>query len=363
LLNKIYCNTPAIFLAHGYVGEMLGKTINGVLMHSELFDVVALVDRNRVGQDTGKICPGVTKKVPIYATVEDAITHQPQVMILVGDPGEENMAEIKFCTEKGLDVINSSFTFLKNFPDLVSLANKRGARLIDLRNIQRKFRDVDGGILNIKAKVVFVTGTDCGLGKRTATYELVNEAKRRGINAGFAATGQTGLMIGCDGGIIFDAITAQFLAGSVEELIVDLNKKNFELIFLEGQGSVMHFGTSCVITLLHASNPHAIVAVHDPQRVMHAGYPDSPIFKMCELEREIEIIEKLSLPGGNKFKVTALATIGKENIRTLEKISDLPVADTRQPGGAGILLDAVLKHLQKEYRWRPQNLRKVLDAN
>jgi uncharacterized NAD-dependent epimerase/dehydratase family protein len=363
MLDEIYKNTPAVFLAHGYVGELLGKTVHGVLMHSKLFDVVALVDRNKVGQDTSKICPGVTKRVPVYATIEEAITHQPQVMILMGNPVEENMAEIKFCLEKGLDVINSSFTFLKNFPDLVTLANERGIRLIDLRDVQKKFREADGSILNIKAKVVYLMGTDCGLGKRTAAFELVKEAKKRGIKTAFAATGQTGMMIGCDGSIIFDAVATNFAAGAVEELLVNIDRKGFDLIFLEGQASIMHFSYSSSIALLHGGNPHAIVLVHDPTRKIHSKMADSPIFKMCELEREIGIIENLSLPGGNTFKVVALATIGEENIRTLEIVSDLPVADARQPGGAGILLDAVLKHLEKEYRWRPQNLGKVIDAN
>lgn len=363
MINRIYKNTPAIFLAHGYVGEMLGKTVNGVLMHSELFDVVALVDRNKVGQDTSEICPGVTKKVPIYSCIKETLKYKPQVMILMGDPGENNMEEIKYCLDNGLDVINSSFTFLKDYPLLEKLAKKRGVRLIDLRNLQRNTRDVVGSILNIKARVVFVTGTDCGLGKRTATYELVKEARRRGIKTAFAATGQTGIMIGCDAGIIFDAITAQFLAGSVEEMIVNLDNNGFELIFLEGQGSIIHFGTSCVIALLHASNPHAIIVVHDPQREMHAGYPDLPIFKICELNREIDIVESLWLPGGNKYKVVGLATIGKDNIKVLKKISDLPVADARQPGGAGILLDAVLEHLQSVYHWQPETQRSLLHAN
>jgi uncharacterized NAD-dependent epimerase/dehydratase family protein len=208
-------------------------------------------------------------------------------------------------------------------------------------------------MVNINAKVVFVSGTDCGLGKRTAAFELTQEARRRGINAAFAATGQTGLMIGCDGGIILDAILNEHCAGAVEELIVKIDKKGFELIFLEGQASLMHFGGSNSIVLLHASNPHAIVLVHDPSRKYHAAYGNSPIYKMCSLQREIDLIEGLYLPEGNRYKVVAIPGIGEKNIRALRQLTNLPIADVRIPGGSSIILDAVLKHLETTYNWIP----------
>lgn len=353
-LQDYYNNTKAIFLAHGYVGEILGKTVNGVLMHSKVFNVVALIDKNKAGQDTSKICPGVTKQVPICSTLTEAIKHKPKVLILIGDPSEKNMPEIMDAIRCGLDIINSSFVFLRDFPELTELAETYHVKLWDLRDVKRIWKTPTGNILDIKAKVVFVTGTDCGLGKRTAAYELVLEAKTRGIRAAFAATGQTGLMLGCDGGIILDAILNEHCAGAVEELIVELDKKGFELIFLEGQASLMHFGGSNSIVLLHASNPHAIVMVHDPTREYHAAYGTSPIYKMCELQREINIVESLYLDGGNKYKVVAVPTIGDDNIRKVKNLTNLTVADVRQQGGPALILDAVLNHLEKEYSWAPE---------
>jgi uncharacterized NAD-dependent epimerase/dehydratase family protein len=252
-----------------------------------------------------------------------------------------------------LDIINSSFIFLNDFPELITLASKQGTRLIDLRNVRKNWEMPDGSILNIKAKVVYVTGTDCGLGKRTAAYELTQEAKARGINAAFAATGQTGLMIGCEGGIIFDAIPTNFAASAVEQLIVDIDNKGFELIFLEGQGSLMHFACSSVLALLHAGNPHAIVMVHDTNRQYHAAYGDSPVFRMCNLQREIDLLESLYLPEGNRYKVIAIATKGKKNIEEISQLTSLPLADVRNHGGPALLLDAVLEHLNKTYNWLP----------
>lgn len=353
LPQEIYNNTDAIIIAHGFVGEILGKTIHGILMHSKVFNVVGLVDRDKTGLDTSKICAGVTKKVPVYRNISDTLIHNPKVAILIGDPSEKNLDELKMCISNGMDLINSSFIFLSDFSELVNLSKKSGTRLTDLRNVKRIWKIADGSILNVKAKVILVTGTDCGLGKRTAAYELTEEAKKRGIKAAFAATGQTGLMIGCDGGIIMDAIITNFVAGAVEELIVNIDNKGFDLIFLEGQASLMHFACSNVITLIHASNPHAIIMVHNPDRKDHVAFGNSPIFKMCTLQREIEVIENLYLPIGNRYKVIAVPTIGKKNIDKVKKLTSLAVADVRKPGGPAIILDALLKYLNKEYGWNP----------
>jgi uncharacterized NAD-dependent epimerase/dehydratase family protein len=115
----------------------------------------------------------------------------------------------------------------------------------------------------------------------------------------------------------------------------------------------MHFGGSTVLTLLHASNPHAVVLVHDPSRIYHAAYGDSPIFEMCELQREIDILENLYLPKGNRYKVVAVPTRGDENIEKVKGLTSLPIADVRREGGSAIVLDAVLEHLHKEYSWSP----------
>lgn len=355
LPQNIYHNAKAIFLAHNFVGELLGKTVHGVLMHSKVFNTVALIDRNKAGQDTSKICQGVTKKVPIYRELGEALVHKPQVAILIGDPSEENIIEIKQCITNGMDVINLSFIFLNDKPQLVELASKHNVRLIDLRNVKKYSKTPDGSILHIQSKVVYVTGTDCGLGKRTAAYELVEEAKARGIKAAFAATGQTGLLLGCDGGIIADAIMGNFLSGAIEELLVEIDSRGFDLIFLEGQASLMHYACSNVLSLLHSSNPHAIVMVHDPERKYHAAFGNSPIFEMCSLGREIDLVESLYLPGGNRYKIVAVSTKGLKNIEEVKKLTTLPVSDVRMPGGRALILDSVLKHLNSTYNWHPNN--------
>jgi len=93
LPQTIYNNTNAICIAHGYVGEILGKTVHGLLMHSKVFNIVALIDKDKAGQDTSKICPGVTKIVPIHSIIDDAFVYNPKVAILIGDPSINNIQD------------------------------------------------------------------------------------------------------------------------------------------------------------------------------------------------------------------------------------------------------------------------------
>ena len=353
MLKEFYNNTPTIFLAHGFVGEVLGKTVNGVLMHSDLFNIVAIVDQKRVGQDTAQICPGVTKTVPIVKEISEALEYEAKVMILMGPPTQDKWEDIKLCIRKKMDIINSAFVFLSEIPEIVSLAAEYDVRLIDLRNTKRYWRRADGSILNIKAKVVYLAGTDCGLGKRTAAAELTREARKRGINAAMAGTGQTGEMIGCDDGIIIDACLSEYTIGAVEQLIVNLDKRGFDLIFLEGQAGITHPASTNAISLLMGGNPHAVVLVHDPSRKFHYTENDTEWFRIKELGEIIRVVEMLSLPASNKFKVVALATRGEENIQLLRSTQNLPVAEPRQEGGPAIILDAVLAHLETEYNWKP----------
>jgi len=47
----------------------------------------------------------------------------------------------------------------------------------------------------VDADVVLTVGTDCSVGKMTASLEIVAAARERGIDAAFVPTGQTGIMI------------------------------------------------------------------------------------------------------------------------------------------------------------------------
>ena len=341
----------AILLAHDLIGTVRSKSANGLMMHSRLFSVEAIVDQNAEGADTSKVCPGVTYKVPVYKSFSEAKkNHTVEVLILLVPPKSENYRDVENAIKTNCFIINTSFDLLKEDKYLLHLFKKHNNHFVDLRDVTHQRAYPNPEIVNRKSKVVFVTGTDCGLGKRTAAYELTNEAKTRGINAVMYATGQTGLMLG-EKGTIVDALIIEYSNGVVSQHVTELSKQGYELIFVEGQSDVYHPANSAVsLALLHGSNPDCIVLVHDDTRLNHKGFEeDAALYRMHPFQKHIDVLEMLSLPCGPVYKTVAIATIGDNNIENISASCKLPVADVRKPGGAAIILDALLQHLEKEY--------------
>ena len=82
----------------------------------------------------------------------------------------------------------------------------------------------------------------------------------------FVPTGQTGIAI-AGWGIAVDAVVADFIAGAAERLVVEGAERGGELLWVEGQGSILHPVYSGVtLGLFHGSAPHLLVLCHEAGR-------------------------------------------------------------------------------------------------
>ncbi len=106
-----------------------------------------------------------------------------------------------------------------------------------------------------------MVGSDCAIGKMTVALELDRAARERGIRSEFIPTGQTGIAI-AGWGISVDAVVSDFIAGAAEQLVLEGVRRGGEVLFVEGQGSLLHPAYSGVtLGLLHGSAPHALRAL------------------------------------------------------------------------------------------------------
>lgn len=349
-LRKIYPDkVDAILYANELIGTVRGKSANGLMIHSKLFNIVAIVDDKASGVDTAKVCQGVNISVPVYATIDEALTkRKAKTLIFLQDPSKADLQDVRIALVHGLDLINTSFSFIRNLPDLTQLINEYNCRFFDLRDVADLHAYPNTEIIKRKAKVVFVTGTDCGLGKRTAAFELTERARQRGIKATMYATGQTGLLLG-EKGTVADSLVIEYANGVISQHVCELNNEGYELIFVEGQSDIFHPANSAVsLALLHGANPDCVIIVHDESRDTHKGFDEeSPLYQMHQLKRHIDTINMLSLPCGPEYNTVGIATIGKENIYNISGLmsdKDIPVADVRMDGGADKLLDGILSY-------------------
>jgi uncharacterized NAD-dependent epimerase/dehydratase family protein len=333
-----------LLLAEGFSGNPLyGKTMRGVLRYRRQ-DVAAILDSTRAG-DT-------EDGVPVVGAVEDALPLGPTTALVgvVTQGGYFPPAWLELlrdCVEHGLDVENGLHVFLGDDPELSALAAERGVELRDLRRPPPDLSTATGENLSVDATIVLTVGSDCAIGKMTVSCELDLEARRRGLRSVFVPTGQTGMAI-AGWGIAVDAVVADFLAGAAERLVLEGRDRGGELLWVEGQGSLLHPVYSGVtLGLYHGCVPHLLVLCHEVGRTEIEGAGGGP-HRIPPLPDLVELHERFALPA-RPARVAAIAlntrALGEAEARAAvaraEAETGLP-ADDPVRFGAAKLVDAVL---------------------
>lgn len=359
---KVETNKRLILYATDLFGTTNAKTAEGVVRFGTS-PIVAVVDRKQVGKTVQDVI-GVGGDVPIVATVKEAIDMGAEAMLLGcaftgGQMPEQWRADIIEALDAGLDVINGLHDFLVNDPEYVALAEKKGCKLIDLRRPPDHLPVASGKAAKVDCLTVLAVGTDCSVGKMTVSIEIERLAKKKGYKTGFVATGQTGIMI-AGTGIAVDRVIGDFMAGAIEELVVEA-APGLDLLFVEGQGSVSHPGFSGVtLSLLHGCAPEAMILCHQAGRTQ-IGKTGFPIADYNDL---IEMYEKLAaIIRPAKVIGVALNTFGlpdaeaRRYIEEAAKITGLPATDPVRYGA-----EPLLEPLEKLLKSRKANHEKVGSA-
>ena len=196
----------AVVYCDNQFGKIDGKVANGLVRHSEKYEIVGIIDSSKVGLDAGEHLDGITNGIPIFHDLNAAIeslTELPVCFIYGVAPLEaflnnEQRKILLSAIEKGMDIVNGLHEFLTEDKEFIQKAKKYGVAIYDIRKPPAK-KDLhlfSGRILNIKIPIVTVLGTDGAVGKRTTSIRLVKALKKAGLNLAFVATGQTRLVKG-----------------------------------------------------------------------------------------------------------------------------------------------------------------------
>jgi len=184
--------------------------------------------------------------------------------------------------EAGLDIISGMHGKLEDIPVLKAAAESYDRQLIDVRAPPRNIPIASGR--KRTGKRLLTVGTDCALGKKYTALSLTRAFRKRGVNADFRATGQTGILI-AGAGIPIDAVVADFVAGAAETLSPDAAPNHWDVV--EGQGSIFHPSYAGVsLGLLHGTQPDVIVLCHAIGRDRILGLAD---FSTPTLPEAIEV--------------------------------------------------------------------------
>ncbi|GAA0514163.1 Uncharacterized conserved protein, NAD-dependent epimerase/dehydratase family [Halorubrum aquaticum] len=339
---------PAIVLAEGEFGSKGGKTANGVVTHSEVFDVRAVVDSGTAGQTPAEVLEKRdAPDVPIVECVDDALDIAPEAEALVigvapagGQLPDAWVGDIEDALRAGCDIVSGLHYFLGDDEHWSGLADEHDARILDVRKPPEEdaLRVGDGSVDDIDTDVVLTLGTDCAVGKRTTTFELYQAAREAGLNAGWVATGQTGIMVGAHEGVVIDRVPADFTGGVVEDMVKSVGADH-DLVFVEGQASLTHRAYSSVtLGILHGAWPDAVVLADDPARTRRTHFDR---FQIDGVEKEADLVKTLS-----DATIAGVSTWGDP--KTERDRHEYPVANVYDEGGSEDLLGAVRDALQPE---------------
>ena len=344
-------------LAEGAFEWHYGKTATGVIRYGK-DTVVAVIDSSKAGMDVPQALGGAPfgHGIPVVRDIKEALTYSPDTLLIgIAPMGGALPAawrwQLLTAIDAGLDLVSGLHFFLSDDEELRSAAAKRGVTIWDVRRPPDTNRVAQFLPHRPGSHTVLLVGSDCAAGKMTAALELDIEARRRGLNSAFVATGQTGIMISGTG-LPVDRIISDFVAGMVEQMVLDFTNEH-DWVFVEGQGALNHPGYSPVtLGLIHGSMPDAMIFCHLAGATAIEGYTYCPL---PSLKRMIEFNEDTVswVRPERPCKVAGLALVtfglseqeAKDAIKQAEDETGLPATDVLR-FGAGVLMDALSKQLK-----------------
>ena len=315
----------AIVYCEANFGAIDGKTANGLVRHSERYEILSVVDSEKAGLDAGMVLDGKPNEIPVYHDLAEALDKAdsvPDYFIFGMAPssGMLSLHERSLLLEAigyGMNIVNGLHEFLGDDPVFKAACAVSNVEIIDVRKPRDK-KDLHmftGDIDRVTCPVIAVLGTDCAIGKRTTATVLSQALNDRGVKTVMIGTGQTGLIQGARYGIALDAVPSQFCAGELEATIIRAFKaENPDVILVEGQGALSHPAFSTSSFILRGACPDGVVLQHAPGRKTRCDFPD---MLMPMPATEINLIETFA-------NTTVIGvTINHENMSDTEVSSSI----------------------------------------
>ena len=327
----------------GALGQDAGKMGYGILRYSPNA-VSCVIDTEHAGRSLQSVISS-PRECPIVGSVEEAVALGAEVFVLgIAPPGglipQSWYDTIDLAVSSGLSVVNGLHDLLA--PRYREM--QAGQWVWDVRVEPPGLQPGTGQARHLGNRRVLMIGTDMAVGKMTAGLEIYRAAKERGVAAEFVATGQIGITV-TGAGVPLDAVRLDFASGSIESEVMRV--KDADLIIVEGQGALIHPGSSANLPLLRGSCPTHLILCHRAGQETLRRIPEVPI---PDLLRYTELYEDLAEACGSfpRPKTVAIALntahlsdeeaeIWRERI---QKETGLPTADPVRHGPER-LLDAL----------------------
>jgi uncharacterized NAD-dependent epimerase/dehydratase family protein len=295
-------SVKAVVYCEGLFGDIDGKTANGLVRHSEKYEILSIIDSTQAGQDAGLVLDRVANGVPIVGSLAESISQAgfvPDTLIFGMAPTDglltgSQRAALLDGIDRGMNLVNGLHEFLNDDAEFAAAALFSGVIITDVRRPKevKDLRLFSGRIFDVSCPRIAVLGTDGSVGKRTTATLLTQALNARGIRAVMVGTGQTALIQGARYAVALDATIPQFCSGEVEaQVVAAFEEEDPDVIIVEGQGALSHPAYLSSGAILRGSQPEGVVLQHAPGRVTLGDFPMMP---MPTAASEIALIEAFS---------------------------------------------------------------------
>jgi uncharacterized NAD-dependent epimerase/dehydratase family protein len=333
-------STKLAIYMEGALGNLSGKMGYGVLRYSP-HQVVAVVDKTHAGGNI-KDFAACVRACPIVDSLTKARALGANTLILgIAPPGgripEEWYESIDHAVELGFSLVNGLHTHLA--PRYSKLEAPQF--VWDIRKEPLELTIGTGKARALSNKRVLFVGSDMACGKMTAALEVHRAAQENNIRSAFIATGQIGITIS-GAGIALDAIRLDYACGAVEHEV--LNAKDADLVLVEGQGSIVHPGSTATLPLLRGSCPTHLIFCHRAYQDKLSTAPDVAI---PSLKKLISLYEDVAEACGTFTRPTTLGVClntghlshdeAMRAIAETEQATGLPCVDVVRQSAARLL--------------------------
>jgi Uncharacterized conserved protein len=335
-------------LMHEASNASHGKMGFGLLRYG-VAPVVAVIDRARAGHDMGE-GSGIpqARGIPIVASVAEALAYGPDVLIPAIAPAggvlpADWWPDVLEGLKAGLSLVNGLHEPLARHPEVVPLLTRARQFVWDIRQEPPGLDNGSGRARELSARRVLFVGTDMANGKMTAALELHRAAAAAGQRSAFVATGQIGIAIAGDG-VPLDAVRVDFASGAVEKWVLEKGR-DADVVFVEGQGSLLHPASTATLALLRGTMPTHLILVH---RAGQATVRRAPWAEIPPLSEVVRLYEAVASAGGALSPAARVAGIAlntaelaepeaRQAVEAARRETGLPVTDVVRFGPEPLL--------------------------
>ena len=302
-------------------------------------EIVCVVDSVFAGKKLSEVSI-IKKNIPIIESIDKAKSIGANVLLLGvltsgGIRPKSWDPVIKEAIEKGMSIINGLHDQIH--PEFSKYLIDNNQWIWDTRVPKVIPKIGSAKAADLINKRVLMIGTDMAAGKMTVGLELYSYLREKKINAGFVATGQVGITV-TGNGIPLDAYKIDHACGAVETAVIE--QKDKDVIIVEGQGSILHPGSTATLPLMRGTCPTHMILCHIAGNNSLRSLEN---IKIPDLKKFIDLNENLASVLGTypKAKVVGVAlntTLmsdedAKNYIEIVEKETGVPSTDVIRFGG------------------------------